>query len=285
MRRTTRGRNPVGIEETTIAYSRYPRSICMSKCGSIATSTGTRATCRKGPLKNATAKNSVCEHRLSVSTQRRPIDTGCGNHTLGFSSTSQATDHRQMESARKRRNAYSLANLASLCCSGLLLPTSVNKAAIQCSVENTHANRAAFSAGVLTTFGKISQSGYREIDGQPERLVSELMMQYEWDAEVARRRATEMVKAARKDRGFGHPLSMWLVSPFPAQGRIGKPIEDSVPELLSLPSHPHRIQSNRRVNKLSPTTWRSKAYAAFRFWLIKTNAILNSGSAQKERAM
>lgn len=138
-RRTTRGRNPVGIEETTIAYSRYPRSICMSKSGSIATSTGTR-----GHLSQRTIEK--CDFQeLCVRTPLICLDSKKANrYRLWQSYAGIQFDFASNRSpadgvSTKEKNAYSLANLASLCCSGLLLPTSVNKAAIQCSVENTHA--------------------------------------------------------------------------------------------------------------------------------------------------
>ncbi len=54
--------------------------------------------------------------------------------------------------------------------------------------KKTKLAQAAFNADVLTTFGKLSQQDIDKIDGNPERLVAELIEQYGWQADVARHR-------------------------------------------------------------------------------------------------
>ena len=48
--------------------------------------------------------------------------------------------------------------------------------------------KLVFNAGILQTFGKLSQSSIDEIDGRPERLTAALIQQYGWQEDVARRR-------------------------------------------------------------------------------------------------
>jgi uncharacterized protein YjbJ (UPF0337 family) len=50
-------------------------------------------------------------------------------------------------------------------------------------------SKAKFGVGILTTFGKISQSDIDKIDGRSERLIAELTDQYGWSENFARQKA------------------------------------------------------------------------------------------------
>lgn len=65
--------------------------------------------------------------------------------------------------------------------------------------KTTEANKAAFNAEILRTFGKLSQQDIDKIDGQTIRLATELVEQYGWPEETAQRRALAMDIALSKD--------------------------------------------------------------------------------------
>ncbi len=54
--------------------------------------------------------------------------------------------------------------------------------------RNAKKARAIFNAGLLKTFGKLSQPDIYKIDGRRERLIAELVAQYGWDEDYARRK-------------------------------------------------------------------------------------------------
>ena len=47
--------------------------------------------------------------------------------------------------------------------------------------QKTKLATSVFSAGILTTFGRLSQGDIDDIDGHPERLVARLIEQYGWE--------------------------------------------------------------------------------------------------------
>lgn len=53
--------------------------------------------------------------------------------------------------------------------------------------QKTKSATSVFSAGILTTFGKLSQQEIDTIDGHPERLVIQLIEQYGWERDVAQK--------------------------------------------------------------------------------------------------
>lgn len=48
--------------------------------------------------------------------------------------------------------------------------------------------KSAFNTGILTTFGKVDQQDIDKIDGNSERLVTQLIQQYGWIPEDAQNR-------------------------------------------------------------------------------------------------
>ena len=54
--------------------------------------------------------------------------------------------------------------------------------------QKTKLAKTAFSAAILKTFGKLSEDEIGAIDGQPDRLVIQLMEQYGLHEDVAQRR-------------------------------------------------------------------------------------------------
>ena len=67
-----------------------------------------------------------------------------------------------------------------------------------------------FNAGVLTTFGKLDQSDIDEINGRPERLIEELVLQYGLTADEAQHRV-EGFQSKLSTQASGDKLS--VISP------------------------------------------------------------------------
>ena len=54
--------------------------------------------------------------------------------------------------------------------------------------HNAREAKSIFNVGLLKTFGKLSQPDIVRIDGQPERLIAELVEVYGWNEEFAKQK-------------------------------------------------------------------------------------------------
>ncbi|EGF24394.1 hypothetical protein [Rhodopirellula baltica] len=54
--------------------------------------------------------------------------------------------------------------------------------------HNAREAKSIFNAGLLKTFGKLSQPDIDRIDGRPERLIFELVEQYGWNEDVSKQK-------------------------------------------------------------------------------------------------
>ncbi|QDT60505.1 hypothetical protein SV7mr_30280 [Stieleria bergensis] len=54
--------------------------------------------------------------------------------------------------------------------------------------HNAREAKTIFNAGLLKTFGKLSQPDIARIDGRPERLIAELVEQYGWNEDFAKQK-------------------------------------------------------------------------------------------------
>lgn len=54
--------------------------------------------------------------------------------------------------------------------------------------HNAREAKSIFNAGLLTTFGKLSEPDIARIDGRPEQLIAELVEQYDWNEEFAKQK-------------------------------------------------------------------------------------------------
>jgi uncharacterized protein YjbJ (UPF0337 family) len=70
----------------------------------------------------------------------------------------------------------------------LPLPTTFFNLGTQMFGQNARKAKSIFNAGLLKTFGKLSQPDIDRIDGRPERLIAELVEQYGWNEDYAKQK-------------------------------------------------------------------------------------------------
>jgi uncharacterized protein YjbJ (UPF0337 family) len=92
-----------------------------------------------------------------------------------------------MESTRTRRSS-SHRTVAPSLVRETLLPSTFFNLGTDMFGPNAREAKSNFNAGLLKTFGKLSEPDIARIDGRPERLIAELVEQYGWSEEFARQK-------------------------------------------------------------------------------------------------